>query len=86
MFYPNKMFNAVFFLQIKHISAKKNFEMYFRPGKTNTFSVYYVENRKIQSMLWFYVCFNVEIRIIRVKNHLFLRFMNVFYEIIRFFG
>ena len=53
MFYSNK-YNAVFFLQIKHISAKKNFEMYFRPGKTNTFSVYDVENRKIQSMLWFY--------------------------------
>ena len=56
------MFNSVFFLQIKHISTKKNFEMYLRAGKTNKFSVFHVENGKIQSMLWFYVCFNVEIR------------------------
>ena len=56
------MFNSVFFLQIKHISTKKNFEMYLRAVKTNTFSVFNVKNGKIQSMLWFYVCFNVEIR------------------------
>ena len=56
------MFNSVFFLQIKHILTKKNFEMHFRAGKTNRFSVFHVENGKIQSMLWFYVCFNVEIR------------------------
>ena len=55
------MFNSVFFLQIKHISTKKNFEMYLRAGKTNKFSVFNVKNGKIQSMLWFYVCFNVEI-------------------------
>ena len=78
------MFNSVFFLQIKHISTKKNFEMYLRAGKTNKFSVFHVENGKIQSMLWFYLCFNVEIRVIWVKNKLFLRFMYVFYEITRF--
>ena len=73
------MFNSVLFLQIKHNLTKKNFEMYFRAGKTNTFPVFHVENGKIQSMLWFYVCFNVEIRLIWVKNKLFLRFMYVFY-------
>ena len=75
-----------FFLQIKHILTKKNFEMHFRAGKTNIFSVFHAEIGKIQSMLWFYVCFNVEIRVIWVKNKLFLRFMYVFYEIIRIFG
>ena len=80
------MFNSVFFLQIKHIFTGKNIEMYFRARKTNTFSVFHVENGKIQSMLWFYVCFNVEIRAIWVKDKVFLRFMFVFYEIIRFFG
>ena len=60
--------------------------MYLRAGKTDIFSVFYVGNGKIQSMLWFYVCFNVEIRVIWAKNKLFLRFMYVFYEIIRFFG
>ena len=62
------MFNSVFFLQFEHIFTKKNFEMHFRTGKTNRFSVSHVENGKIQSMLWFYVCFNVEIRVIWVKN------------------
>ena len=80
------MFNSVFFLQIKHILAKRNFEMYLRTGKTNIFSVFHVENVKIQSMFWFYLSFNVEMRVILVKNKLFLRFMYVFYEIIRFFG
>ena len=56
------MFNSVFVLQIKHISTKKNFEMYLKAVKTNKFSVFHVKNGKIQSMLWFYVCFNVEIR------------------------
>ena len=56
------MFNSVFFLQIKHISTKKNFEIYLTAGKTNKFSVFHVENGKIQSMLWFSVCFNAEIR------------------------
>ena len=65
------MFNSVFFLQIKHILTKKNFEMYLRAGKTNKFSVIHVENCKIQSMLWFYVCFNVKIRVIWVKNKFF---------------
>ena len=74
------MFNSVFFLQIKHILTKKNFEMYFRAGKTNIFSVFHVENSNIQSMLWFYVCFNVEICVTYVKNQLFLRFMYVFYR------
>ena len=60
--------------------------MYLRAGKTKKFSVFHVENGKIQSMLWFYVCFNVEIRVIWVKNKLFLRFMYVFYEITRFLG
>ena len=57
--------------------------MHFRAGKTNRFSVFHVENVKIQSTFWIYVCFNVEIRVIWVKNKLFLRFMYVFYEIIR---
>ena len=59
--------------------------MYLRSGKTNIFSVFHVENGKIQSMLFFYLSFNVEMRVIWVKNKLFLRFMYVFYEIIRFF-
>ena len=80
------MLNSVFFSQIKHISTKKNFEMYLRAGKTKKFSVFHVENGKIQSMLWFYVCFNVEIRVICVKNKLFLRFIYVFDEITRFLG
>ena len=58
------MFNSVFILQIKHILTKNNFEMHFRRGKTNRFSVFHVENGKIQSMLWFYMCFNVETRVI----------------------
>ena len=64
------MFNYVFFLQIKHILTRKNFELYFRAGKTNKFSVFHVENGEIQSMLWVYVCFNVEIHVILVKNKL----------------
>ena len=60
--------------------------MYLRAVKTNKFSVIHVENGKIQSMLWFYVCFNVKIRVIWVKNKLFLRFMYVFYEITWFWG
>ena len=43
------MFNSVLILQIKHNLTKKNFEMSFRAGKTNTFSVFHVENGKIQS-------------------------------------
>ena len=80
------MVNSVLFLQIKHNLTKKNFEIYFTAGKTNIFSFFHVENGKIQSMLWFYVCFNVELHVIWVKNKLFLRFMYVLYEIIRFFG
>ena len=79
------MFNCVLFLQIKHILTKKNIEIYFRAGKTNTFSVFHAENDKIQSMLWFYEGLNVEIHVIWVKNKRFLRFMYVFYEIVRFF-
>ena len=60
--------------------------MYLRTGKTDIFSVFHVENGKIQSMFWFYVSFKVEMHVICVKNKLFLRFMYVFYEIIRFFG
>ena len=86
MFYANKCSILFFFCKIKHILTKKNFEMHFRAGKTNISSVFHIENGKIQSMLWFYVCFIVEIRVIWVKNKLFLRFMYVFYEIIRFFG
>ena len=51
------MFNSVSFLQIKHILTKKNFEMHLRAGKTDRFSVFHVENGKIQSMLRFYVVF-----------------------------
>ena len=65
------MFNSVFFLQIKHNLTKKNFEMYFRATKTNAFSVFHVENCNFQSMLWFYVCFNVEIRVIWLKTNFF---------------
>ena len=61
------MFNSVFVLQIKHILTKKNFEMYFRAGKTNKFSVFHVENGEIQSMLWLLY----EIHVIWVKNKLF---------------
>ena len=60
--------------------------MNLRDGKTDIFTVFHVENGKIQSLLWFYVCFNVEIRVIWAKNKHFLRYMYVFYEIIRFFG
>ena len=73
------MFNYVFFLQTKHILNKNNFEMYLRAGKTDILSVFHVENGKIQSMLWFSVCFNVERRVIWVKNKLFLSFRYVFY-------
>ena len=45
--------------------------MYLRSGKTNIFSVFHVENGKIQSMLFFYLSFNVEMRVIWVKNKLF---------------
>ena len=65
------MFNSVFSLQIKHVLTKNNFEIYFRAGKTNIFSVFHVENSKIQSMLWFYVCFTVEMRVIWVKTNFF---------------
>ena len=41
------MFNSVLFLQIKHILTKTDFELFFRAGKTNTFSVFQVENGKI---------------------------------------
>ena len=47
------MFNSGFFLQIKHILTKKNFEMHFRAGKTNIFLVFQVENGKIQSSYGF---------------------------------
>ena len=53
----NAMLNSVFFSQIKHISTKKNFEMYLRAGKTKKVSVFHVENGKIQSMLWFLCVF-----------------------------
>ena len=53
--------------------------MYLRAGKTDIFLVFHVENGKIQSMLWFYVPFNVEIRVIWVKNKRFLSFSYVFY-------
>ena len=65
------MFHSLLFLQIKHILTKKNFEMHFRAGKTNRFSVFHLENGKIQSMFWFYVCFNAEIRVILFKKQTF---------------
>ena len=43
------MFNSVLILQIKHNLSKKNFEMYFRAGITNTFPVFHVENGELQS-------------------------------------
>ena len=87
MIYANKCSILFSFRKLNTFFTKKNFEMYLRAGKTkNPNSVFHVENGKIQSMLWFYVCFNVEIRVIWVKNKLFLRFMYVFYEIIRFLG
>ena len=52
--------------------------MYLRAGKTKKFSVFHVENGKIQSMLWFYVCFNVEIRVIWVS------FSSFFYDLCTF--
>ena len=73
------MFNYFFFLKIKHILIKNKFEMYLRAGKPDIFLVFHVENGKIQSMLWFLVPFNVEIRLIWVKNKLFLSFSYVFY-------
>ena len=53
--------------------------MSFRAGENNNFSVFQVENGKIQSVLWFSVCFHVEIRVICLNNELFLQFMYVFY-------
>ena len=50
------MLNSVFFSQIKHISTKKNFEMYLRAGKTKKFSVFHVENGKIQSNVMVFMC------------------------------
>ena len=49
---------SVFVLQIKHILTKKKFEMFFTAGKTNTFSVFQVENCEIEPQLWFSVCFH----------------------------
>ena len=87
MFYANKWFNSVLFLQIKHILTKKNFEMHFRAGKTNRFSVFHLENGKIQSMFWFYVCFNVEIRVIfGLKTNFFYDLCTFSMKIIRIFG
>ena len=83
MSYANKCSILFSFCKLNTFSSKKNFEMHLRAGKTNTFSVSHVENRQIQSMLWCYVCFNVEILVIWVKNKRFLRFMYVFYEITR---
>ena len=60
--------------------------MFFRAAETNNLSVFHVENGKIQSVLWFSVCFHVEIREICVKNRILPRFIYDLYEIIRFFG
>ena len=52
--------------------------MYFRGGKTKKCSVFHVENGEIQSMLWFYVCFNVEIHVIWLKTNfstIYVRFL-----------
>ena len=73
------MFNYFLFLKIKHILIKKNFEMYLRAGKPDIFLVFHVENDNIQSMLRFYLSFNVELRVIWNKNKLFLSFRYVFY-------
>ena len=55
----------------KHISTKKNFEMYLRAGKTKKFSVFRVENGKIQSMLWLYGVFQCRNTCNLVKNNFF---------------
>ena len=53
------MFLSFSFLQIKHILTKKNFEMYLRAGKTDIFSVFYVENGKMQYVKnWKYISFS----------------------------
>ena len=65
------------FWKLNTICLKTTLKCTSELGKTNIFSVFHVENGKIQSMLWFYVCFNVEIHVIWVKNKLFLRFMYV---------
>ena len=59
--------------------------MYFRARKGNRFSVFHVENGKIQLMLWFYVCFNVEIRVIWVKTNFFYD-LCTFYEKLKGFS
>ena len=73
------MVNYFFFLKIKQILIKNNFEMYLRAEKPDIFLVFHVENDNIQSMLWFYLSFNVELRVIWNKNKLFLSFRYVFY-------
>ena len=45
--------------------------MNLRAGKTDIFLVFHVENGKIQSMLWFYLSFNVELRVIWDKTNFF---------------
>ena len=72
---------------VKKGSTKKNFEMYLRAGKTKKFSVFHVENGKIQSnvmVLCVFQCRNT--CNLGVKHQLFLRFIYVFYEITRFLG
>ena len=61
IFYANKCSILYSFCKLNTFRFKKNFEMYLRAVKTNKVSVFHEKNGKIQSMLWFYVCFNVEI-------------------------
>ena len=86
MFYANKCLILFSFCKLTTFWLKGTLKYTWELEKLIYFQFFHVGNSKIQSMLWFYVSFNVEIRVIWVKNKLFLRFMYVFYEIIRFFG
>ena len=84
MFYANKCLIMSSFCKLNTFWLERTLNCTSELEKLIRFSVFHVENGEIQSMLWVYVCFNVEIHVILVKNKLFLRFMYVFFEIIRF--
>ena len=71
MFYANKSLILSSFWKLNTICLKTTLKCTSELEKTNIFSVFHVENGKIQSMLWFYVCFKAEIHVIWVKNKLF---------------
>ena len=60
MIYANKCSILFSFRKLNTFRLKRTLKIYLRAGETKKFSVFHVENGKIQSMLWFYVCFNVE--------------------------